>query len=111
MTTTLDEAERLRAAAAEDRAARAREEVGAAEGAPALAARTVTIAKYPTTAKVFYGVVATTLLGAEVEGGAGQITPGTGQFFALNLGTAVPPSGTDIVIVYVPSRWVFRYDG
>ena len=52
-----------------------------------------------------------TLLGPEVEGGPGTVTPGPSTFFALNLGSAVPPVGTSILATFVDNRWVFRYDG
>ena len=79
-------------------------------GSPSLVAQTKAIAAYPTTAQRFYACVPQTVLGPEVEGGpALAATPAT--FFALNLGSAVPPLGTTVVATFVDSRWVFRFDG
>ena len=49
--------------------------------------------------------------GEETEGGPGSLAEESGGVYALNLGTVIPPSGTQIVVVWVESRWVFRYDG
>lgn len=80
-------------------------------GSPSLIAQTKTIQTYPTTAPSFYACVPQTVLGKEVEGGAGTMTPNPATFFALNLGSAIPPVGTNILATFVESRWVFRYDG
>jgi hypothetical protein len=79
-------------------------------GAPTLLARTTTLSAYPSTAQCFFACQPLTLLGAEVEGGAGTISQGNSTFFALNLGTTVPPAGTQVVTTFVGNRWVFRYD-
>ena len=42
---------------------------------------------------------------------AATIATDGNTFFALNLGTAIPPQGTPIVATFVGNRWVFRYDG
>jgi hypothetical protein len=80
-------------------------------GMPCLLVRTTTIKTYPTSAQSFYACSPLTILGSEVEGGAGSITPGTSTFFALNLGSAVPPVGTNVLATFVENRWVLRYDG
>ena len=80
-------------------------------GAPSLLARTATLRTYPTAAQSYYACQSLTLLGTEIEGGGGTITSATSAFFALNLGSTVPPSGTQIVTTFVGNRWVFRYDG
>jgi hypothetical protein len=80
-------------------------------GMPCILVQTTTVKTYPTSAQSFYACLPLTVLGAEVEGGAGSITPGSSTFFALNLGSAVPPVGTHILATFVESRWVFRYDG
>ena len=72
---------------------------------------TTTIKSYPTSAQRFYGCVPQTLLGVEVEGGPGSFTQEPSTFFALNLGTSIPPPGTNVLATFVESRWVFRYDG
>jgi hypothetical protein len=80
-------------------------------GMPCLLAQTTTIKAYPTKAQSFYGCSPMTVLGAEVEGGAGSLTPGTSTFLALNVGSAIPSTGTTVLATYVDNRWVFRYDG
>ena len=80
-------------------------------GMPCLAAQTTTIARYPTSSQSFYACSPLTILGPEVEGGSGTTTPGTSKFLALNLGSAVPPVGANLLVTYVDNRWVFRYDG
>jgi hypothetical protein len=79
-------------------------------GAPSLLASTTTLRTYPTTAQCFFACQPLTLLGAEVEGGPGALTVGTDTFLALNLGSSVPPVGTQILATFVGNRWVFRYD-
>lgn len=103
------EAERLRIAAGLDADDRARTPRFAA-GAPAITARTRSAGSYPTAAQRYYAMVATEAFGAEVEGQAGTLTPGSGTFYALNLGATVPPVGTDVICTFAGGRWVFRYD-
>jgi hypothetical protein len=79
-------------------------------GAPSFLARTTTTGSYPTAPQCFFACQPLTLLGAEVEGGAGAVTVGNATFFALNLGTAVPPPGAQVLTTFVGNRWVFRYD-
>ncbi len=79
-------------------------------GLPNLLAETTTLARYPSSAPCYYACRPVTLMGAEVEGGAGVVSAATGTFFALNLGTAVPPPGTQVLAARVDNRWVFRYD-
>ncbi len=74
-------------------------------------AATTTLNAYPTKPFSFYACVANTVLGEEVEGGPAVTTPATSLFFALNIGSAIPPVGTSIIASYVGNRWVFRYDG
>ncbi len=80
-------------------------------GSPSLVAQTRTIQTYPTAAQRFYACTPQTVLGKEVEGGAGTLSAGSGTFFALNIGSAVPPVGTSVLATFVESRWVFRFDG
>ena len=80
-------------------------------GMPCLLAQTKKISSYPTVAQSFYACAPSSLLGPEVEGGAGTVTPGPSTFFALNLGSVVPPIGTNILATFVDNRWVFRFDG
>ena len=79
-------------------------------GLPNLLALTTTIRTYPTTAQAYYACQPLILLGTEVEGGAGIVSVRNGTFFALNLGSTIPPTGTQILTTFVGNRWVFRYD-
>jgi hypothetical protein len=79
-------------------------------GMPCVVAQTKKLSSYPKSAQQFYACSPVTILGLEVEGGAGITTSGNSTFFALNLGSAVPPLGTNVVATFADSRWVFRYD-
>jgi hypothetical protein len=76
-----------------------------------LAAVTTTLGSYPTSATSFFTCNPLIILGQEVEGGAGVVAAGAAMFFALNLGSAIPPQGTQVLATFVGNRWVFRYDG
>ena len=80
-------------------------------GPPNLLASTTTVQKYPTIAQCYYGCLPLTLFGPEVEGGPGITTAGATPFFALNLGSVIPPPNTQVVTTLVGNRWVFRFDG
>jgi hypothetical protein len=80
-------------------------------GMPCIAAQTKTLATYPTGAQSFYACSPLAVLGTEVEGGLGTMSLGSSTFYALNLGSAVPPIGSNILVTFVDNRWVFRYDG
>ena len=80
-------------------------------GTPSLVAQTKAITTYPTSAQRFFACTPRTVLGREVEGGAGALTSTGATLLALNLGTAIPPAGTDVLVTFVDSRWVFRFDG
>lgn len=107
----LDEAKRLRARDDVLLDELRRRDQASPVGSPSLIGQTKTVQAYPAAAQSFYACVPQTVLGKEKEGGTGILTPGTATFFALNLGTAVPPVGTSILATFVESRWVFRYDG
>jgi hypothetical protein len=78
----------------------------------AMCAITTVVTSYPTSAAVFYAVNPELLTGTETEGSAATFTADTGTvLYALNLGTAIPPQGTKLVIHAVGGRWAFRYDG
>jgi len=74
-------------------------------------ARTTTAGHYPTAAAAFYAMTPLVVLGTEAEGSAGTISAAGGVFYALNLGSAVPPAETTVVAAHSGDRWVFRYDG
>ena len=79
-------------------------------GSPSMLVLTTTVRTYPTVAPSYFACRALTLLGNEVEGGAGVTTSASSSFFALNLGSTIPPVGTQLVVTFVGNRWVFRYD-
>jgi hypothetical protein len=87
-----------------------RGDLNPAFGSPSTLAQTTTISTYPTTAQSYFACLPLMLLGTEKEGAAGVLTLGSATFFALNLGSTVPPSGTQVLTTFVGSRWVFRYD-
>ncbi len=79
-------------------------------GTPSLLAQTKVVTAYPTTPQCYFACQPLALLGQEVEGAPGAVSPSPVTFFALNLGTSVPPIGTQVVVTFVGNRWVFRYD-
>ena len=84
----------------------------AALGSAALSLTTTTVSTYPATAGAFYASNPTEIDGSEVEGGAASYTADATQVvYALNVGTQIPPAGTQVVANAVGGRWVFRYDG
>ena len=108
---TYDEAKRLRERDEALRDVLSRRDRPPSFGSPSLVVQTRTLTTYPTSAQRFYACVAQTVLGAEVEGGPATLTPTPASFFALNLGSSIPPAGTYVLATFVESRWVFRYDG
>jgi hypothetical protein len=82
------------------------------EGGPTILAQTATLETYPTSPSSFFACRPILVDGHEVEGGAASFTVDPARIvFAFNLGTAVPPSGTMIIVNGCGGRWVFRYDG
>jgi hypothetical protein len=81
-------------------------------GSAALCAITTTVSSYPTSAAVGYAMNPQILGGTEAEGATPSFSADTSTVvYAFNLGSAIPPSGTMIVIHAVGGRWVFRFDG
>jgi hypothetical protein len=111
MSTQADDAIRLRIQDAALSDSLSQVERDPSLGMPCLVAQTRLLSRYPTSAQKFYACSPLSVLGIEVEGGTGNLTAGSSTFFALNLGSAVPPIGTSVIATYVESRWVFRYDG
>ena len=56
------------------------------------------------------GVARPLLLLHQIEGGTGSLSTQVGRFFALNLGSSIPPTGTNLLVTFVGNRWAFRYD-
>jgi hypothetical protein len=111
MQHLISDSERLRTWAADHEAALSRDSLPSDDCAQSMAAQTVAISSYPGTANVFYGVQALVVTGTETEGSAATTTGSGAKFLAYNLGTHVPPQGTQVLIQRVNWRWVFRYDG
>jgi len=82
-----------------------------AESSAAVLLTTTEIATYPTAAGVYYAAVPTEIDGVEIEGGPATYLTGNPTYYALNLGTQIPPVGTRFVAHGVGGRFVFRYDG
>jgi hypothetical protein len=78
-------------------------------GSPSLLAQTLSLGSYPTSAMAFFAVTPMGLLGTEAEGSTGVTASAGGTFFALNLGPAIPPVGTQVLVTFVGNRWVFSY--
>lgn len=81
-----------------------------ASSSPVLLAQTRTLTAYPTAAQRFFACTPVAVLGSEIEGGPGAIAADTGVLLALNLGTAVPPVGTTVLLYFCGNRWVFLYN-
>lgn len=79
-------------------------------GSPCLLVRTKTLITYPNVAQCFYACEPLSVLGLEIEGGFAMVASSSATIFALNLGTTVPPPGSQIIATFVENRWVFRYD-
>lgn len=74
-------------------------------------AQTVSLGSYPTGSgamKVF-AVRGVDVTGDESEGVVGTETPDAQTFFAVNVGTGLPPVGTRLIVTQVPNLWAFRY--
>ena len=108
-----DDSERLRGSTRKDAGAQTRDRRVGGGGSRTIVGQTTTVSAYPTSAMSYYAMLTTTIIGAEVEGGPGTITPGgpADVFYALNLGTAIPASGTNVACTQVEHRWVLRFDG
>jgi hypothetical protein len=81
-------------------------------GSAAMCVITTTVSSYPASAAEFYACNPELLTGSEAEGATPTFTADTATVvYALNLGTAIPPNGTKLVIHATGGRWCFRYDG
>ena len=86
--------------------------LGADGGSAARLVTTTTVTTYPLSAAEFYATNPTEIDGSEQEGIAATYTVDSDQvIYVLNVGTAIPPSGTRLVAHAVGGRWVARYDG
>jgi len=82
------------------------------DGSIGLLAQTQTVASYPTTAQAFYACQPQAVDGPEIEGASALFVPSSSRVvYAFNIGSAVPPVGTRVILHACGGRWVFRYDG
>lgn len=77
---------------------------------PCLLARTKGLGAYPTVARRYYACEPLNVMGDEVEGASASTTVVATTFCALNVGGAVPPAGTEVILEWVGTRWVFQHD-
>jgi hypothetical protein len=73
--------------------------------------RTFAEGTYPTTAARVYACHPVAVDCTDEEAAAATLTAGSGVIHALNVGTTIPPAGTDVIACGVGGRVVFRYDG
>jgi hypothetical protein len=105
-----DESERLRGRQDDSDRAATRRDRSTSSGASCFVGKVVS-ASGPVTLG-YFKVRRQILTGTEVEGGTGTLADAPGSnSIALNLGIAVPPSGTYVLITSTDYRWAFRYDG
>lgn len=80
-------------------------------GSTAILLKTKTLATYPTSAARYYACDVVKPGGTESEGSTGVLSVESGTVvYALNLGSAIPPSGTYLIGNNIDGRIVFRYD-
>jgi hypothetical protein len=77
-----------------------------------LVAVTFAEAAYPTAAASFYACHPVAVGGTEGEGQAVTLTgDATQKFYAANLGTAIPPAGTNVTVMLAGNRFTFVWNG
>jgi hypothetical protein len=104
-----DDAERLRILQSASDDASTRPGRTATAGAPCKVAK---VSGGSASGLKFFTMIEQLVTGAEVEGGAGTLTPVASNptFEAINLGSAVPSVGQAVICTGTDYRWVFRYD-
>lgn len=71
---------------------------------------TTSLGSYPTMSPAAFAVVPEECDAEDDEGAAATYTDNTDStFFAINLGTNVPPQGSRIIVHAVGGRWLFRW--
>jgi hypothetical protein len=72
---------------------------------------TTTITTYPTSANAYYACNVLLVTGSVSEGATPTITTDTSTvIMAYNVGSTIPPNGTQLVVHSVGGRWTFRWD-
>jgi hypothetical protein len=74
-------------------------------------AQTSVKSKYPTVAQAIYFLITGALDSKPTEGSAATFTADGGNLFGANVGSSIPPQGTNVIVSSVAGRWVFRFDG
>jgi hypothetical protein len=105
------EAETLRLDDRDRAAADTRAEGPGAGGSLAVAAKTKTVSTYPTAAGRYYACETQLVTGTETEGGTGTLTAAGDTVYAFNVGSAIPPSGTTVMLTWVSYRFVGKEVG
>jgi len=72
---------------------------------------TATDGAYPVSPNRFFKMIPQVILGTEEVGQPGILTPTPGAVYAFNIGMAVPPLGTRVVVIQTQKRFVFEYNG
>lgn len=81
------------------------------DGSDAMLLRTFTEGTYPTTAEAVYACHPISIDVAETEGATPTLTEDTSQtIYALNVGSEIPDSGTDVIGHTAGGRVTFRWD-
>jgi hypothetical protein len=73
--------------------------------------QTTTGGTYPIAAGVVYLVIAQEINVGAAEGSVPSFVATNSTIPAVNLGTAIPPQGTYIIVSKAGSRFTFRFDG
>lgn len=110
----MNEASQLRRRHGELEAAIDRADSPQGSGATSLLVKTIRVGTYPTAAKAMYAVVAMDVRCVESEGQAPTrtVAADADHFYALNVGSAIPPVGTEYLIAdKIGSLWQMRFDG
>lgn len=82
-----------------------------ADGSLSALVRTASDGSYPTTANVFYAVNPVEVDGSQQEGASPTFTADVSRVFhAYNLGSAVPPLGTEVIVHLNSGRWTFTFN-
>lgn len=77
--------------------------------ASAILGQTYTLVTYPTAAQRAYDLHVVEISGTEVEGATPTLTATGLPFQAFNVGSSIPPSGTNVICVQFRGLWIFRY--
>lgn len=83
------------------------------DGSSAFLGRTEEVGSYPAAPARVFAVRPMDVESAEVEGAAAAFyeTEADGRRYAYNIGSAIPPTYTIVLVQAVGGRYVFRYDG